>query len=117
MEPADSATEPSGRRGARHAVLLPAKLVAKLDRLRLTVRKTLSTRPGQTLMPHGSQRSGIEIESYRTYTPGDDLRHLDWNAYGRLDQLLIKAFRAEREAPLHLFVDCSASMGFPESDG
>jgi len=28
-----------------------------------------------------------DIESYRTYTPGDDLRHLDWNAYGRLDQL------------------------------
>ncbi len=117
MEPVDSAVEPSGRRGARHADLLPAKLVAKLDRLRLTVRHTLSTRPGQTLMPHGSQRSGIELESYRTYTPGDDLRHLDWNAYGRLDQLLIKAFRAEREAPLHLFVDCSASMAFPESDG
>jgi len=45
--------------------------------------------------------------------PGDDLRHLDWNAYGRLDQRLIKTFRAEREAPVHLFVDASASMAFP----
>jgi uncharacterized protein (DUF58 family) len=114
MEHADSATERSGN---RHAALLPPGLVAKLDRLRLTVRRALGTRPGQTLMPHGSQGSGIELESYRTYAPGDDLRHLDWNAYGRLDQLLIKAFRAEREAPLHLFIDCSASMGFPESDG
>lgn len=119
MERADSATESSGERaGSRNGArtLLSPGLVAKLDRLRLTVRRALGTRPGQTPMPHGSQGSGIELESYRTYTPGDDLRHLDWNAYGRLDQLLIKAFRAEREAPLHLFIDCSASMGFPESD-
>jgi uncharacterized protein (DUF58 family) len=93
------------------------QFLAKLDRLRMAVRRALGTRPGQTPMPHASQGSGIELESYRTYAPGDDLRHLDWNAYGRLDQLLIKAFRAEREAPLHIFVDCSASMGFPPQDG
>jgi uncharacterized protein (DUF58 family) len=67
-------------------------------------------------MPRGAQGSGIEIESYKGYHPGDDLRHLDWNAYGRLDQLLIKTFRAEREAPLHLFIDTSASMASPVTD-
>lgn len=90
--------------------------LAKLDRLRLAVRRALGTRPGQTPMPHGWQGWGIEIERYRAYLPGDDLRYLDWNAYARLDELLIKTFRAEREAPLHLFVDCSASMGHPPSD-
>src|SRR5262249_3036257 len=73
-------------------------------------------RPGNTPMPRGAQGSGIELENYKSYGVGDDLRHLDWNAYGRLDQLLIKTFRAEREAPLHIFVDASASMGCPPTD-
>lgn len=97
------------------AVLAPAFL-RKLDRLHLTVRRSLSTRPGSTPMPRGAQGSGIELENYKTYGAGDDLRHLDWNAYGRLDQLLIKTFRAEREAPLQLFLDTSASMAAPTSD-
>jgi uncharacterized protein (DUF58 family) len=67
-------------------------------------------------MPRGAQGSGIELESHKSYDPGDDLRHLDWNAYGRLDELLIKTYRAEREVPLHLFIDTSASMAFPVAD-
>jgi len=67
-------------------------------------------------MAAGSQESGMEFARYKTYTPGDELRHLDWNAYGRLDQLLVKRFRAEREAPLHILIDTSASMGSPASD-
>ena len=97
------------------AVLTPAFL-RKLDRLRLTVRRSVSTRPGNTPMPRGAQGSGIELENYKAYGAGDDLRHLDWNAYGRLDQLLIKTFRAERETPLHIFLDTSASMAAPASD-
>jgi len=120
MTPASGSAETSRddrmRNTASVSAVMTPQFLAKLDRLRLAVRRALGTRPGQTPMPHGSQGSGIELESYRTYAPGDDLRHLDWNAYGRLDQLLIKAFRAEREAPLHVFVDCSASMGFPDTD-
>jgi len=103
--------------GAVLAAVLTPGFLRKLDRLHLSVRRSLSTRPGNTPMPRGAQGSGIEIESYKSYDPGDDLRHLDWNAYGRLDQLLIKTFRAEREAPLHIFVDTSASMAAPASDG
>ena len=112
MKPGDSAADPAA---ALAAVLTPGFL-RKLDRLHLSVRRSLSTRPGNTPMPRGAQGSGIEIESYKAYGAGDDLRHLDWNAYGRLDQLLIKTFRAEREAPLHVFVDASASMGVPADD-
>jgi uncharacterized protein (DUF58 family) len=99
------------------AAVFSPPFLRKLDRLHLRVHRSLSTRPGNTPMPRGAQGSGIEIESYKSYDPGDDLRHLDWNAYGRLDQLLIKTFRAEREAPLHIFVDTSASMAAPASDG
>ncbi len=112
MEPGVSAGDTTA---ALAAVLTPAFL-RKLDRLHLSVRRSLSTRPGNTPMPRGAQGSGIELENYKIYAPGDDLRHLDWNAYGRLDQLLMKTFRAEREAPLHVFVDASASMAVPPGD-
>ncbi len=114
MQPGASDTDADSR-AALGAVLAPAFL-RKLDRLHLVVRHSLSTRPGNTPMPRGAQGSGIELESYKAYGAGDDLRHLDWNAYGRLDQLLIKTFRAQREAPLHLFIDASASMRAPASD-
>src|SRR5262249_59820670 len=44
-----------------------------------------------------SQRSGssLEFKDYRDYQPGDDLRHIDWNAFARSDQLSIKLFREE----------------------
>ncbi|MFQ5667217.1 MAG: DUF58 domain-containing protein [Candidatus Binatia bacterium] len=114
MEPGRSGT--SGPVAALASVLTP-DFLHRLDRLHLCIRRSLSTRPGNTPMPRGAQGSGIEIESYKSYTAGDDLRHLDWNAYGRLDQLLIKTFRAEREAPLHIFLDVSGSMAFPPGDG
>jgi uncharacterized protein (DUF58 family) len=112
MQPDGSGTDAAA---ALAAVLTPAFL-RKLDRVHLTVRRSLSTRPGNTPMPRGAQGSGIELETYKPYDAGDDLRHLDWNAYVRLDQLLIKRFRAEREAPLHIFVDTSASMAMPVVD-
>ncbi len=125
MQPESSVTERAAGAAATSAQAAAAALRAvfaapflrKLDRLRLVVRRSLSTRPGNTPMPRGAQGSGIELESYKAYGPGDDLRHLDWSAYGRLDQLLIKTFRAEREAPLHVFIDVSASMAAPATDG
>ena len=97
-------------------VLTPSFL-RKLDPFRLKVRRSLGTRPGNTPMPSGSQAAGLELTRHQSYTPGDELRYVDWNAYGRLDQFLVKRFRAEREAPLHLFIDVSASMRRPMADG
>jgi uncharacterized protein (DUF58 family) len=110
-------TTPAGSASAAVAAVFEPIFLRKLDRLQLRVRQSLATRPGNTPMPRGTQPSGIELAGYKAYGPGDDLRYLDWNAYGRLDQLLIKTFRAEREAALHVFLDCSASMGVPASDG
>ncbi len=96
--------------------VLDPGFLRKLNRLRLTVRHNFDTRPGNTPMPRGSQMSGLEIANHRTFVDGDDPRYLDWNAYGRLEQMLVKTFRAEREAPLHLLIDTSASMGVPRDD-
>ena len=88
----------------------------QLDRLRVQVRAARGHRPGETPIPRSSQAWGIEFEAYKEYAPGDDFRYLDWNAVGRLDQLVVKRFIAEREIPFHLFLDTSASMGAPTVD-
>jgi uncharacterized protein (DUF58 family) len=70
------------------------------------------------LAPHGqqglalSQRAGssLEFKDHRAYEPGDDLRHIDWNAYARSDQLTVKLYREEIAPHLDLVLDCSASM-------
>lgn len=51
-----------------------------------------------------------EFADFRSYTPGDDYRLIDWNAYARLDRFMLRLFVAEEELPLSLFVDLSASM-------
>ncbi len=96
--------------------ILAPPFLRNLGRLRLSVRRALGGRPGNTPVPRVTHPTGIELESYKPYGPGDEPRFLDWNAYARLDQLLVRRFRAEREAPLHILLDTSASMGQPEVD-
>src|SRR5437868_7223351 len=59
-----------------------------------------------------SRRRGqsVEFADFRNYTPGDDFRLIDWNAYARLDRFMLRLFVAEEELPLSLFVDLSGSM-------
>lgn len=54
--------------------------------------------------------SSIEFQEYREYRPGDDLRHLDWAAYGRSDALMLRLFREEISPKAQILVDASRSM-------
>jgi len=54
----------------------------------------------------------VEFSEYRQYTPGDDLRYLDWRLYGRSDRYFIKRFEDETNLLCYLLVDTSRSMGF-----
>lgn len=56
--------------------------------------------------------SSVEFSDFREYSPGDDFRRIDWNAYGRFDKHFLKLFMEEREALVNIFVDCSKSMDF-----
>jgi len=60
--------------------------------------------------------SSVEFSDFREYTPGDDFRRIDWNAYGRFDKLFVKLFMEEREALINVFVDCSKSMDFGDKN-
>jgi uncharacterized protein (DUF58 family) len=93
-----------------------AALFSRLDRMRLRFDHAHGARSGDTPVRGLTQESGIELESFKSYAPGDDIRYLDWNAVGRLDQLLTRRFVAEREIPIHILLDASASMGVPAMD-
>jgi uncharacterized protein (DUF58 family) len=53
-----------------------------------------------------------EFEEYRAYTPGDDLRHVDWNVYARTERAYLKRYRGETNTASLVLLDASASMGF-----
>lgn len=59
--------------------------------------------------------ASLEFEDRRSYAPGDDVRHLDWRALARTDQLLVRQYREEVTPVLELLVDDSRSMGADEA--
>jgi hypothetical protein len=85
-----------------------------LDRVRMRATHASGDRPGNTRVRGRSDAHGTEIERHAPYAPGDDLRRIDWASYARLGELLIRRFVAEREVPVWVIVDASASMGPPE---
>lgn len=70
---------------------------------------------------HGLHRSpyhgfSVEFSEYRQYTPGDELRYLDWRLYARTDRYYVKRFEDETNLRCYLLVDMSRSMGFGSLD-
>ena len=53
-----------------------------------------------------------EFAEYRAYSPGDDLRHVDWNVFARTERAYLKRYRGETNSQLTLMLDSSASMGY-----
>jgi uncharacterized protein (DUF58 family) len=53
-----------------------------------------------------------EFAEYRAYTPGDDLRYVDWNVYARSERMVLKRYRGETNSPLTVLLDASNSMQF-----
>src|SRR5690242_15843176 len=77
-------------------LVMDSALLAKLDRLTLGVGQDLI----RGLMgEHRAQRRtmGIEFADFRPYSPGDDLRRVDWNAYARLGTLQVRQAQAEHD--------------------
>ena len=53
-----------------------------------------------------------EFAEYRAYTPGDDLRHVDWNVFARSERVYLKRYRGETNTQLLILLDTSASMAY-----
>lgn len=89
--------------------MLSDRFLSRLDSLILTMRGRAQGGAG------GSRRSrqtgsSAEFSDYREYSPGDDIRRLDWNAYARFDKLFLKLYMEEQESLVTILLDASASM-------
>src|SRR5204863_4576235 len=53
-----------------------------------------------------------EFAEYRAYSPGDDLRHVDWNVFARTERMYLKRYRGETNTQLSILLDARRSMKF-----
>jgi len=67
---------------------------------------------------HPSRAKGLsaEFEEHREYSQGDDLRRMDWKAYGKFDRYFIKEYREATNLKTYILLDASSSMSY-SSDG
>lgn len=94
--------------------MLDAKYFDALSRLQLRMSHKSSLHMSGS---HRSLRKGnsTEFSDFREYTPGDDLRRMDWNIYARSDKLYIREYMEEKEACVSVLLDTSASMDYGKS--
>ena len=92
------------------ALLQPADLRA-LDSFEFAPRTVVE---GYLSGRHRSRVAGssTEFRDYRSYTPGDDLRGIDWRVFARSDRYYLRTHNQETNTRAHILVDSSASMGF-----
>ncbi|RUL88975.1 DUF58 domain-containing protein [Tautonia sociabilis] len=63
---------------------------------------------------HRSPFKGFSVEfaEHRPYGPGDEIRHIDWRAFGKTDRYFVREFEEETNLQAYLVLDTSGSMGF-----
>lgn len=98
---------------ATHRYLSPADIRSLRDLEFHPRRMTHGMFSGRHASPQRGQSS--EFSDYREYTPGDEMKHLDWKVLGRSDRLYIKTFEHQAQMDVYLLVDASASMAYGRS--
>lgn len=89
--------------------LFAPDFLAALSHLTLNVKRVAPAgRHGERLSR--DLGSGLEFRDFRPYTPGDDIRRIDWNIYRRLHKVFLRVHEEEQDLPLYLMPDLSASM-------
>ena len=96
--------------------MIPAHIIQKIRRIHIK-----SGRAVNTIMA-GQYRSvfrgsGIEFEEVREYSPGDEVKNIDWKVSARLGKPFVKLYREERESIVMLLIDMSASLKFGTFQG
>lgn len=90
---------------------LDPQAIARLAAVPLCARSPMQGNvSGRHASPH--RGASVEFAEYRKYVPGDDLRRVDWRAYGRSDRFYVKEFEADTNLRCCLVLDTSGSMDF-----
>lgn len=90
-----------------------AEFYHKLNTFRMSMKMRLAAGMNGGRKSNAKGNS-VEFSDFREYILGDDIRRIDWNAYGRFDRLFVKLFMEEKEGIFRIFVDGSKSMDFGE---
>jgi uncharacterized protein (DUF58 family) len=92
-------------------LLLEPALLERMKGLTLVARRVVE---GVLHGLHHSPLHGLSIEfvQHRAYTPGDELKHLDWRVLGRSDRYVVKQYQQETNLRAVIFLDCSRSMAY-----
>jgi uncharacterized protein (DUF58 family) len=91
--------------------LLDPALLARLSSLKLRARAVAEgVLTGLHRSPHHGQ--SVEFAEHKEYTPGDEIRHIDWKAFAKTDKVQVKRFEQETNLRAWLVVDASGSMGY-----
>ncbi len=91
--------------------LLNAQTLSKLAGVKLRARAVVDgVLSGLHKSPHQGQ--SVEFAEHKEYAPGDEIRHLDWKAFGKFDKYYIKRFEHETNLHAVLVLDGSGSMGY-----
>jgi uncharacterized protein (DUF58 family) len=91
--------------------MLSPELIKKIKKIHIKSRRQVDT------MMAGQYKSvfrgsGMEFEEVREYTPGDEVKTIDWKVSARMGRPFVKTYKEEREVVVMLLVDMSASGKF-----
>jgi uncharacterized protein (DUF58 family) len=86
-------------------------VLSRIDRLELEARQVVE---GYLSGRHRSPRHGFAVEfaQHREYSPGDDIKHIDWKVFGRTERFHLKQYEQETNLVAWLLVDASESMAY-----
>lgn len=93
------------------SALLAPELLSKISRLEMVARQVMD---GYVQGMHRSAHLGFatDFAQHREYTPGDDLKRIDWRVYAKVDRFYIRQYEVSTNLRAHLVVDASGSMGY-----
>jgi uncharacterized protein (DUF58 family) len=96
---------------ARQSPLLDPQVLAQVGHHSVGARRVVE---GVLTGHHRSplRGSSIEFAEHKEYSPGDEIKHIDWKAYAKFDKFYVKQFEEETNLRGYLLVDASASMGY-----
>ncbi len=97
-------------KGSRYRYFQPEQ-ASRLGKLGLVARMAVE---GFITGLHKSPHRGVSVEfaEHREYSIGDEIRHIDWKAFGRTDRYMVKQFEQETNLRTHVLLDVSGSMDY-----
>jgi uncharacterized protein (DUF58 family) len=91
------------------ATPLDPRVLARISNLALLARTVVEgTLTGIHKSPH--RGSSVEFADHKPYTPGDEIRHIDWKAYGKSEKYYVKQYEEETNTRAYIVMDASGSI-------